>query len=280
MLMRLSKPSPVPLELRLVGASANATASGVGEQPGRSNYFIGNDPSKWHTQVPHFSRVKMAGVYPGVDLDFYGNPRQLEYDFLVSPQANPKNIRLQIQGANRIRLDRAGNAILRTPAGEVQLKRPVSYQEIAGVRKEVESKFKLVAGRELQFELGAYDRSQPLVIDPVLLAAVSLGGTTGVQQSEITDVELDATGNVYVTGYTCSTDFPSTVGPFQNSHINLLAKTCETSVVIKFDPTLSTMFYSDFIGGSNVTLAWYMAIDASGNAFVVGGTNSGQIFPP
>nr|HEV7955382.1 SBBP repeat-containing protein [Candidatus Acidoferrales bacterium] len=267
-----------PLELRLIGASVDAIASGVGEQPGQSNYFIGNDPSKWQRQVPHFNRVKMTGVYPGVDLDYYGNPQQLEYDFLVSPRGDPKNIRLQIQGASRIRLDNAGNAVLRTAAGDVQLKRPVSYQEIAGVRQSVESKFKLTAARELQFVLGAYDRSQPLVIDPVLISALSLGGTTGNQQTEITDVELDATGNVYVTGYTCATDFPSTAGPFQNSNINLLAKTCETAIVTKFDPTFSTMLYSDFIGGSEVTLAWYMAVDGSGNAFVTGGTNSSD-FP-
>ena len=263
-----------PLELRLVGANANATASGIGEQPGRSNYFIGNDPSKWRTQVPHFNRVKMAGVYPGVDLDFYGNPQQLEYDFLVSPQADPKNIRLQIQGASRIHLDHDGNAVLRTAAGEVQLKHPASYQEIAGVRHPVESKFKLAAGRQLQFELGSYDRGQPLVIDPVLIAGLSLGGTTGNQQTEVGDVELDAAGNVYVTGITCATDYPSTAGPFQNSNINLAAKTCETSFVTKFDPTLATMLYSDFIGGSEVTLSWYMAVDGSGNAFVTGATNS------
>jgi hypothetical protein len=267
-----------PLELRLIGASADATASGVGEQPGRSNYFIGNDPSKWQRQVPHFSRVKMAGVYPGVDLDYYGNPQQLEYDFLVSPQADPKNIRLQIQGASRIHLDSAGNAVLPTAAGEVQLKRPVSYQEFAGVRHPVESKFKLAAGRELQFELGPYDRSQPLVIDPVLIAAVSLGGATGDQQTEITDVELDATGNVYVTGFTCDTDYPTTVGPFQNSRNNPAAKTCMTVVVTKFDPTFSTMFYSDFVGGSGVDISWYVAIDASGNAFVTGATGSSD-FP-
>ncbi len=202
------------MRTRLRRASANSRAAAID--------FIGNDPSKWQRQVPHFNRVKMAGVYPGVDLDFYGNPQQLEYDFLVSPGANPNAIRLQIRGASRIRLDRAGNAVLRTPAGEMQLNRPLSYQEHDGVRTPVESSFKLVAGRELQFELGAYDRNKPLVIDPVLIAAVSLGGATGNQQTEITDVELDATGNVYVTGYTCATDYPTTVGPFQTSQINAL----------------------------------------------------------
>ncbi len=263
-----------PLELRLVGSNANATASGVSEQLGHSNYFIGNDPSKWQTQVPHFSRVRMAGVYPGVDLDYYGNPQQLEYDFLVSPQADPKNIRLQIQGASHIHLDNAGNAVLRTAAGDVQLKCPVSYQEIAGVRHPVESKFKLAAGRELQFELGSFDRTQPLVIDPVLIASVPLGGSNGNQPNQVNDVEVDAAGSVYLTGDTCATDFPSTVGPFQNSNINLAAKSCDTTFVIKFDPTLSTMAFSDFIGGSTVTTSWYMAVDAAGNSYVAGATNS------
>jgi hypothetical protein len=230
--------SSSPLELRLVGASPAAAVSGAGEQSGRSNYFIGNDPSNWHRAVPHFSRVKMAGVYPGVDLVFYGNPQQLENDFLVSPGADPKTIRLKFSGARRVHLDDSGNAVLHTPAGEVQLKRPVSYQEVGGVRTHVNSHFKIVAGRELRFEVGPYDRSKPLVIDPVLMAAVSLGGSNGTLPNVINGVELDASGNVYVAGATCATDFPSTAGPFQNIHTNVSFKNCLTTFVTKLDPAL------------------------------------------
>jgi hypothetical protein len=275
--LRAALPEPVsstPLELRLVGANPAAVVSGAGEQSGRSNYFIGNDPSNWHRAVPHFNRVKMAGVYPGVDLVFYGNPQQLENDFLVSPGADPKTIRLKFSGARRVHLDDSGNAVLHTPAGEVQLKRPVSYQEVGGVRTYVNSHFKIEAGRELRFELGPYDRSKPLVIDPVLMAAVSLGGSNGTLPNVINGVELDASGNVYVAGATCATDFPSTAGPFQNIHANVSFKNCLTTFVTKLDPALSTLIYSDFIGGSDASAAWYLAVDGPGNVFLSGSNNS------
>jgi hypothetical protein len=277
------------LELRLLGASGDAVVSGEGEQRGRSNYFIGNDSSKWQKQVPHFSRVRMSGVYSGVDLIYYGNPQQLEYDFVVAPGADSKAIHLQISGSRRIYLDRSGNAVLRTAAGAVQLKHPTSYQVIEGVRKSIEGYFRLVSTDQLQIEVGPYDRSKPLVIDPVLTYAVALGGANGNQPTSITGVELDATGNVYVAGSTCATDFPSTAGPFQGNNINVNAKACLVGFVSKLDPKLSTLIFSDFVGGSELSAAWYSAIDSTGNVYVIGTTNStdfptvhnaGQTAPP
>lgn len=278
------------LEMRLLGASDNTEVVGEGETKTRSNYFIGNDPAKWHQNISHFSRVKMLRVYPGVDLTFYGNPQQLEYDFIVAPGANPKAIRLQIKGSRGIHLDEAGNAVLLTAAGEAQLKRPNSYQLVDGVRKPVAANFQVADRGELQIAVGPYDHHHQLVIDPVLTHSATLGGENGNQPSEIVSVELDAAGNVYVSGDSCSDDFPTTGGPFQGNVIDNNAKTCVEAFVAKFDPTLSTLIFSDFIGGtSGISAAWYLGVDATNNIYVTGSTNApdfptlhnaGQSAPP
>ena len=149
---------------------------GLKPEAGISNYFLGNDPAKWHTNVPHFGTVRIGDAYPGVDLVFYGNPQQLEYDFQVAPGANPDEIRIAADGARSTSLDGSGNLVLGTAAGNVQLKRPDAYQEIDGKRLPVKSEFRLLSGNVVQFRVGEYNRSKPLVIDPVLLYAVSLGG--------------------------------------------------------------------------------------------------------
>src|SRR6202034_513793 len=117
--------------------------SGIDPQPGLSSYFIGNDPSKWKTAVPHFNRVKVAEPYPGIDLVFYGNKQQLEYDFAIAPGADPNQIRLRANGVRAVALDAQGNAILNTAAGNVALKHPVAYQQIGGSRRPVESAFQI-----------------------------------------------------------------------------------------------------------------------------------------
>jgi hypothetical protein len=259
------------LHLRLLGASKSASLTGLEPKPGVSNYFIGNDPAKWQTHVPHFGQVEIAGAYPGVDLVFYGNPQQLEYDFRVAPGADPREIRLGATGANSAALDAHGDLVLGTAAGDVQLKHPDAYQEIDGARKPVRSAFRLVAKNTVQFEVGAYDRSKPLIIDPVLLYAVSLGGTNG---NQAIGMDVDAAGDAYVTGNTCSMDFPSTAGNFQNVHTNVETNTCQDAFVLKLDPTASTLIYSDYIGGSVAQTGAHIAVDSSGNAYVTGGTGS------
>ena len=263
------------LFLRLLGANKTATVAGVDPRPGISNYFIGNDPAKWRTNVPHFGTVKIAGAYQGVDLVFYGNPQQLEYDFQVAPGADPDVIRLAANGARSAALDRDGNLILGTAAGEVQLKHPDAYQEIDGARRPVRSEFRLEAANTVQFRVGAYDHSKPLIIDPVLLYAVSIGGSNGNQG---VGMDVDAAGNAYVTGSSCSTDFPSTAGNFATTHTNTAAVGCQDAFVFKLDPTASTLIYSDFIGGSVLQTGGHVAVDPSGDAFVTGATGSSN-FP-
>jgi predicted small secreted protein len=259
------------LYFRLLGASKAATVAGADPKPGISNYFIGNDPAKWRTNVPHFGTVQIAGAYPGVDLVFYGNPQQLEYDFRVAPGADPGVIRLAANGAHSTVLDRDGNLTLGTAAGDVQLKHPDAYQEIDGARRPVRSEFRLEAANTVQFRVGEYDHSKPLIIDPVLLYAVSIGGSNGNQG---VGMDVDAAGNAYVTGNTCSDDFPSTAGNFATIHTNAALRGCQDAFVFKLDPTAKTLIYSDYIGGSVLQTGSHIAVDSSGDAFVTGATGS------
>jgi len=263
------------LALQLIGASEKAELSGLHQRPGRSNYFIGNDPSKWLTAVPHFGRVKIAGAYPGIDLIFYGSPQQLEYDFVLAPGTEPNQIRLNAVGASSVAINSEGNALLKTNSGEVELKRPVAYQQIDGVRKSVSSDFQLAAGNTLSFTLGSYDHRYPLVVDPVLLYAVALGGSNG---NHALGMDLDAAGNAYVTGNSCSSDFPTTAGEFQRYQGNPDISPCEDAFILKLDPTASTLLYSDFFGGTGVSSGGHVAVDSAGNAYVTGATTSAD-FP-
>jgi len=259
------------LHLRLLGASKSASVAGLDPKPGVSNYFMGSDPSKWHTGVPHFGEVAIASAYPGIDLVFYGNPQQLEYDFRVAPGADPKDIRLDAGGASSAELDSDGDLILATAAGEVRLKHPEAYQEIAGVRNPVQSEFRLVTKNTVEIAVGTYDRSRPLIIDPVLLYAVSIGGSNGNQGI---GMDVDAAGNAYVTGNTCSNDFPSTAGSFGATTTDIELPYCQEAFVLKLDPTASTLIYSDYIGGSLAQSGTHIAVDSSGDAYVTGATGS------
>jgi Beta-propeller repeat len=218
----------------------------------------------------HFGGVEIHGMYPGIDLVFYGNPQQLEYDFQVAPGTDLKQIRLDT-GTTSAALDSAGNLVLGTAAGDVQLKHPEAYQVIDGVRKPVESEFRLVARSTIGFEVGSYDRSKPLIIDPVLLYAVSLGGSNG---NQAIGMDVDGAGNAYATGNSCSSDFPSTAGTFGTSTTNIEVPYCQDTFVLKLDPTASTLLYSDYIGGSVAQTGTHIAVDSSGNAYVTGATGS------
>ncbi len=266
---RLAAIDHAQLRLRFIGASGSSSVSGLDPKAGVSNYFIGNDPSKWQTHVPHFGRVKMDGVYPGIDLLFYGNPQQLEYDFHISPGADPRTIHLYAGDAAATALDKSGDLILTTAAGDVQLQRPDAYQEINGAHRPVDSRFRLVAGNVVQFEIGTYDHTKPLVIDPVMTYGVAIGGSNG---SEAQGLDIDAAGNAYVTGNSCSVDFP-TAGSSQN-HPDITTTFCEDAFVLKLDPTASSLIYSDFVGGSGASTGMHVAVDAAGEAFVTGATSS------
>src|SRR5258708_1925196 len=155
------------LRMKLRGANSRTAPSGQDELPGTSNYFIGSDPKKWHTNVPHYAKVRYTGVYPGVDLVYYGNQRELEYDFVVQPGANPQQIRLKIEGARSLQL-KQGDLILTSAAGAVCLRSPHIYQEEKGIRRNVGGHYAITGANEVGFQLSDYDRKRALIIDPVL----------------------------------------------------------------------------------------------------------------
>jgi hypothetical protein len=176
-----------------------------GKLAGTVNSFIGNDRAKWHTNVPTYSRMRYEGVYPGVDLVYYGNNQQLEYDYIVAPGADPNAIRFSIRGA-KARIDANGDLVLHTGVGDVRQHKPVIYQEIAGRRREVAGHFVKLAKNELGFAVADYDREQSLVIDPTLVFSTYLGGTGSDQAFT---VAVDALGDTLIAGTTTSLNYPT-----------------------------------------------------------------------
>ena len=161
--------------MKLAGANPNASLTGADLLPGKSNYFLGNDPAKWRHGVPQFARVRYENIYPGINLVFYGNQGQLEYDFQVAPGADPAQAELEFNGAKQLQL-KDGALVIRAKAASVQLDAPRVYQEIAGQQQPVEGRFVLRGGNRAGFAIGPYDHSRELVIDPVLSFATYFGG--------------------------------------------------------------------------------------------------------
>jgi hypothetical protein len=295
----IRNPKSEILRLRLVGANPSPRVRGLDELPGKSNYFIGNDPSKWRTNVPTYAKVECRQVYPGVNLVYYGNQQQLEHDFVVEPGADPSAIRLAIEGADKLEVDAAGDLVLHAAGGDVRLRKPVLYQEVEGVRREIAAGYVLGSGIppgaggtrgvprarfsrsgvptpalhrqsetvEVSFEVGAYDRAQALVIDPVLVYSTYLGGSS---EDYGFGIAVDSAGNAYVTGRTASTNFP-TASPLQAAY----GGSDWDAFVAKLNAAGSALVYSTYLGGSGSDeLGFGIAVDSAGNAYVAGQTTS------
>src|SRR3989441_4352037 len=252
--------------MAFVGASRTARVLGWEELPAKANYFIGNDPGKWRTNVPTYAKVRYEAIYPGIDLVFYGKQRQLEYDFVIRPGADPKRIRLAFQGADKLEVDAHGDLVLHTAAGVIRQGKPVIYQEIDGARREINGGYVLDGAHRIGFWVGAHDRRASLVIDPTLFYSTYLGGNS---LDEGRAIAVDVAGNAYVTGFTQSPNFPTTAGAFQRSFSSR-----EDVFVTKLDPTGSSLVYSTYLGGSDVDEALSLVVDAAGNAYVSGITAS------
>ena len=270
-ILKLKKPNvgglPHPhgsdtLRLRLVGANKNPRISGRNMQPGKTSYFIGSDPRKWRTGIANYGKVEYQAVYPGIDLVYYGNQKRLEYDFVVAPGADPSRIALDFPGAKRVQVNTDGELVVSMDGDSVRWHKPVIYQQIAGRRKQVQGRFILRGKRQAGFALARYDARKPLVIDPVLMFATYLGGSqfdTGL------GIAVDSAGNSYVAGYTDSLDFPTT---------NPVSGGGYDAFVTKLDRTGGRLLYSAYLGGSGGDEANAIAIDAGGNAYIAGITNS------
>ncbi|HEX4001589.1 MAG TPA: SBBP repeat-containing protein [Candidatus Acidoferrales bacterium] len=253
------------LAITLAGANALAKAEPLDELPGKSNYFVGNDRSKWRTGVPNYRRVRYSATYPGIDLVYYGNRHQLEFDFVVSPAANPADIALKFGQREQVRIARDGALVLGSGRDAVQLGRPSIYQ-IDGQRKRlVQGGFVLHRDGTIRIDVAAYDKTKPLIIDPVLAYSTYLGGNN---EDFGEDIAVDAGGAAYIAGTTLSTNFPLANNYSSTSNSNGMA------FVSKLDPTGSTLLYSTYVGGSGETWGSSIAIDQSQNVYIGGQTFS------
>ena len=259
----------VALRMQMIGSNANASA--LQQQPlgGRINYFIGSDAGKWQSGVPTFGRVGFHQVYPGVDLVYYGNQRHLEYDFVVAPHADPKQIKLHFAGAEGVRVNAAGDLLVRAQGRELRWQKPTVYQQDGAGKHRVAARFRLkrLANGQagVSFALGRYDAARAVVIDPVLLYSSYLGGSSNDQANSIA---VDSAGNAYVTGFSYSTNFPVTAGVFQTAKQGI-ANTYN-AFVTKFNSTGTALLYSTYLGGSTGDQANSIAVDSNGNAYVTG----------
>jgi hypothetical protein len=322
------------LKMKLMGANANVRVSGIDLLPGKTNYFIGNDPKKWRTNVPNYRKVKYENVYPGVDLVYYGSQSgQLEYDFVVAPGADPKVIALDVgaalpavaalyerrsddigvsaghkfgghrpppQNEAPLRIAANGDLVIKADGGEIRFQKPIVYQQQSAVesqqltvrknhpelnsynpispienRQFIDGHYLLDAENGVRFEVASYDYNKPLIIDPVLIYSTYLGGSGGDWGSSIA---VDGSGNVYVTGNTCSADFP-TANPTQATFgdggcSQQSGSFWGDAFVTKLNPTGSVLLYSTYVGGSAPDYGAGIAVDSSGNAYVTGTTFS------
>src|ERR1035441_3638767 len=272
------------VRMSLIGANPKANAVALDPQPGVVSYFIGNDPKNWRSGIPTYGKVEYPQIYPGVDLVFYGNQRQLEYDFVVAPGADPSRIAWRIDGA-RASVDAEGNLALSAPNGPATFKKPVLYQVDGDKKIRVEGRF-AVAGNQVRFRLGEYDHSRALIVDPVLSYASYLAGTGddrigvptgpgGLQVGVSQALAVDSAGSVYVTGSTLSIDFP-TKSPIQGAPPpkQVAPGGWASAFVTKFSPDGSSLVYSTYLGGNGADRGYAIAVDSSGSAYVTGLTYS------
>jgi hypothetical protein len=254
----------IAIRMQLIGANAAAKVEGLDKQPGVSNYLIGKDKSKWRHGVAHYSKVKISSVYPGIDLIYYGKQRQIEHDFVISPGASPNKIRFSLEGAKKLSIDPKGNLLITLPdGGNVQLSNPHIYQVIKNKEATIKGGYVLHGKNQVGFKLAAYNKAHTLTIDPEIIYSTFLGGTNS---NTVNAIAVDANGNAFVTGATTSSNFPTTEGPAYNGD--------QDAFVTKLNPSGTALIYSTYLGGSADDGGDSIAIDALGQAYVVGGTTS------
>jgi len=254
------------------GTNTSASPQGEGQLPGTANYFVGSDAAAWRAAVPTFAKVRYQAVYPGVDVVYYGNQRQLEYDFAVAPNADPSAIRLQFSGVAKLKLNADGDLVLTAKAGEISFQKPVVYQERNGRRELIDGRFTLGRRHTVGFKLGNYDHSQPMIIDPVLVYSTYVGGS-GTDGDGALALAVDSSGNAYITGQTDSSNFPLTSGAVQATD-EATASTAYNAFVTKLNAAGTAVVYSTYLGGSGNTQGTGIAVDSSGDAYVTGHTFS------
>jgi photosystem II stability/assembly factor-like uncharacterized protein len=253
------------LRLKIIGANPEARVDGEDELPGKINYLIGNDPNKWHVNISTYRRVHYREVYPGVEMVYYGNHRQLEYDFVIAPGADLRPVRFRFDGAQHLGIDLAGDLVISIDGTEVKLRKPVIYQITnRGERHEVIGSYAL-KGNEVGFKIQSYDSNQPLIIDPVLSYSTYFGPSANSMA-----IAVDASGSAYLTGSATSGIFPTTAGSLKPTS----TQDVPDAFVTKLNPAGTALVYSTFLGGSGQDQGNSIAVDSSGNAYITGDTTS------
>ena len=262
------QPKPVEtmmIKASFVGANTNPIMHGVDELKYKCNYFIGNDPNEWHTNVPNYQAVVYQELYDGIDLKYYGNGKQMEYDFIVSPGADYSQIKIHYEGAESIAINDNGELVVTTMWGDVVERRPVIYQIENNSRNVIDGNYILRADNSFGFELSDYNPALPLVIDPVLSYSTYLGGSSNDYGY---GMAVDASGAVYLTGSTESTNFP-TLNPYQGTFQGF-----SDIFITKLSSSGASLVYSTYLGGNNYDDGWSIALDSSGSAYITGVTYS------
>ena len=261
--------------VRFLGASPQAHLQGEAALDGKINYLTGNAPARWRTGIPTFAKVRVPDLYPGISTVYYGNDRQLEYDFTVAPGANPDSIVIRFQGAQKIAIDAQGGLVLTAGPGEIRQPRPVMYQMVADSRREIAGGYKILDAQTVTFAVGDYDPHRPLVIDPILGYSTYFGGTTGQAAYALAINTND--GSIFMAGQTVSPYFAANGGTFAtpgayqtNFHGGPFLG---DAFIAKFD-TNYNLVYLTYLGGSEDDQATGLAVDKAGHAFVGGFTDS------
>jgi Beta-propeller repeat len=259
-----------PLRLTFIGANTSPSVIGLDELSGKANYLLGAVPASWRTNIPLFASVLYRDLYPGIDLVYHANQQQLEYDFIVAPGADPGAIALGVDGAQGIELTPDGDLLLRTESGTLRHAKPVVYQQVDGDRRTIQGRCILRGPRQVGFELGPYDASRPLVIDPTLAFSSYLGGSGSDMAQR---VAIDAARNIYFTGRTGSQDFP-----VANAVPRSPGNSQGDAFVVKVSADGSTLLYATYFGGTGGDEGLDIGVDAAGDVYIAGITSSAD-FP-
>lgn len=267
---------PAIVRMKLDGANPAPQLIGQQEQAPKSNYYLGQDAAKWRTNVANYGQVLYKEVYPGADLIYYGNSQsELEYDFNLAPGADPSSIKMNFEGVERLETNLKGELVLHLAGGDIIQKAPVIYQESGGVKTSVAGRYLLLSGNRVSFEIGRYDKTLPLVIDPSISYSTYLGGD---HNDSGQGIAVDSTGAAYIVGLTGEAG--DSAGPNSFPVLNAYDPSYNGGVDIfisKFN-TNGTLAYSTFLGGSGFDEAFSIAVDSTGAAYIAG-YNSGGDFP-
>jgi hypothetical protein len=274
-ILRKSGTKSSVMQLRFVGANPSAQIRGDAELSGKINYLVGDNSAQWRSGISTFGKVSVDEIYPGIGLVYYGNQQRLEYDFTIAPGANPNAIEIRFDGAEKISVNTQGELVLTLSNGEIRQPKPLIYQVAGGGRKTIIGGYKILDARTVAFSIGEYDRALPLVIDPVLSYSTYFGGTLGETAWAVAVNTND--GSIYIAGQTLSKIFTNgvnfaTSGAFQTNFAG--GKVTGDGFVAKFDNTGQNLIYLTYLGGSADDAIYGIAVDAAGDAFVTGFTQS------